>query len=69
MKACDVLSRVIDERDALQSKLERLDEFLLSAACLDLTKADRILLSRQSDAMHDYLDILDVRVALMKEHG
>jgi hypothetical protein len=56
--------RVVEERDALKTKMDALSKFLNSNAVNDLTPDASDLLNRQWYAMKGYLDILDKRIAL-----
>ena len=55
--------RVVEEKEQLAERLEKLNAFLVSQACLSLPFDDRCLLARQLFAMEQYLDILLDRIA------
>ena len=55
--------RVVNERDDLATKVERLRAFLGSDTYSKLDHAERGRLDRQLGAMMIYLDILDERIA------
>jgi hypothetical protein len=54
--------RVIDEKDLLDEKLDKLNKFIESDAFDDLKDDDRKLLIKQEDAMSIYSDILEERI-------
>lgn len=57
--------RVIEERDELNNKLEKLETFIQkSAAFKVLQDAEQELLQDQYDAMIVYRNILDKRIAI-----
>lgn len=56
-------ARLIIERDELSDKLGKLDAFLLTDAKLNLSDRAQQLLNEQSSVMHDYLGILNERIA------
>ncbi len=56
--------RVIVERDSLENKLNLLREFMTHDEFMQLSPANRTLLSQQKDVMSEYLSILDKRIAL-----
>jgi len=55
--------RVVDEKNELAERLEKLNAFLVSQTCLSLPFEERCLLARQARAMAQYLDILLDRIA------
>ena len=55
--------RVVEEKEQLVERLEKLDAFLATPACLALPFDDRCLLARQLFAMKQYLEILLDRIA------
>ena len=60
----DWQQRVIEEKEALDKKLTKLQEFLgKSAKCERLPSDDKVLLVQQEMAMRQYSDILGERVA------
>lgn len=59
----DYQTRVIEERAALDEKLEKLDAFVASDAFHDLQEADRVDLMDQRTAMYSYAAILSRRIA------
>lgn len=59
----DYEQRLIDERQELQLKLEKLSEFIASGKIDKVNAYEQCLLLRQEDAMATYLDILNRRVA------
>lgn len=58
--------RVIDERSARESELERLDEFRKSSQFLILDREDQVLLNRQSVCMHGLVEVLTERIIRFK---
>jgi len=60
--------RLMDEREELSSKLKRLEQFLADESnWKDIPVKEVALLITQSYAMHQYLDILDVRLTYVKD--
>ena len=59
--------RMLKERDDLEERLEKLRKFFLSASFSDLGTEERKLLLRQERPMHDYLRVLNERIALFAE--
>jgi len=59
--------RVIAERDALVDKLVKLGCFLHTPQFHVLPGEDKQLLRRQREAMLDYCDVLDERIARFKD--
>ena len=55
--------RVIDERDELKRKVDKLYAFLGSSIYQGLNSADRRRLDRQHDVMSEYEEILSERIA------
>ena len=55
--------RVVEEKEQLAERLEKLNAFLVSQACLSLPFEERCLLARQALTMTQYLDILLDRIA------
>ena len=58
--------RVLEERQQLRERLDRLENFLASDLFRSLSHEDGVLLWAQRGAMAQYLAILDRRVALWK---
>lgn len=58
--------RVIDERESLQEKVEKLALFVNSPACLDLANAERVRLDRQLRLMREYSAVLAERIEQWK---
>lgn len=56
--------RVIDEKIALDEKLNKLKEFLVSSIFDSLTMQEQTLLQAQSDYMQGYSNILAERITL-----
>jgi hypothetical protein len=54
--------RLIDEKNELQDKVEKLELFLDSPACVAIDRKDRDLLLNQLFTMYHYLHILNQRV-------
>lgn len=50
--------RVIEERDALRNRANKLADFFVTDDYRDLIHADQYLLKNQLIAMNEYLDIL-----------
>ena len=59
--------RVVEEKEQLAERLEKLSAFLVSQACLSLPFEERCLLARQAQTMAQYLDILLDRIARLFE--
>ena len=55
--------RVVDEKNELAERLEKLNAFLVTEKCLALPFEERCLLARQALTMTQYLDILLDRIA------
>ena len=56
--------RMAEEYDELRGRYGRLSDFLMSDTYRDLPENKRTLLSRQHQAMHDYLDVLTQRLRI-----
>ena len=56
--------RMADEYDELRGRYERLSDFLMTDTFRDLPENKRTLLTRQHQAMHDYLDVLTQRLRI-----
>lgn len=56
--------RMAEEYDELRGRYERLTDFLVSDTYRQLPENKRTLLSRQHQAMHDYLDVLTQRIRI-----
>jgi hypothetical protein len=54
--------RVVDERMALNDKIDRLAAFVKTPVFTDMDDEDRSLLTQQLRTMRNYLDILDDRI-------
>jgi hypothetical protein len=54
--------RVVEERNALDLKLNGLCAFVQTETFQSLSNADKVLLNQQKDAMRDYLNILETRI-------
>lgn len=54
--------RLIEERDQLRLRFEKLDDFMLTDTFLALPKADIDLIHDQHEAMSDYLDAVEARI-------
>ena len=61
----DFIGRLNDERMGLQTKLVKLKTFITNPKT-KLSKANIILLKKQSKAMKEYLDILYIRIELIQ---
>jgi hypothetical protein len=55
--------RVLDEREELEGKVDRLMAFMQSDAIKRIPREDMLLLMEQSYAMRKYLHILNQRIA------
>ena len=55
--------RVVEEKEQLAERLEKLNAFLVTPQCLALPFDERCLLARQAGVMAQYLDILLDRIA------
>lgn len=62
-------TRVAEEREALNTKVEALGTFIGTPTYHSLTHAHQFLLRKQLLAMTEYLDILDARLAMFKMPG
>ena len=58
------VKRMAEEYDELTGRYERLTDFLVSDTYKQLPENKRTLLSRQHQAMHDYLDVLTQRLRI-----
>ena len=56
--------RMAEEYDELRGRYERLTDFVVSDTYRQLPENKRTLLSRQHQAMHDYLDVLTQRLRI-----
>ena len=56
--------RMAEEYDELRGRYGRLSDFLMTDTFRDLPENKRTLLSRQHQAMHDYLDVLTQRLRI-----
>lgn len=61
--------RVIDERQRLRERLDKLETFLAGNLIHSLGQEEQVLLWAQRGAMAQYLAILDRRVTLWKVPG
>lgn len=59
--------RVIDESRELSEKIEKLNCFIGREDFIDVGATDASILERQLDAMKQYSNILQVRIARFKE--
>lgn len=60
------LDRLINERSELAEKIEKLQQFINTKNFGDLSLANRLLLEKQVIHMKEYLDILSIRIELIK---
>ena len=58
------VKRIAEEYDELRGRYERLSDFVVSDTYKQLPENKRTLLSRQHQAMHDYLDVLTQRLRI-----
>ena len=58
------VKRMAEEYDELRGRYGRLSDFLMTDTFRDLPENKRTLLSRQHQAMHDYLDALTQRLRI-----
>lgn len=58
--------RVVDERDQLSERLDKLRDFIESGKAEVLDAPHPRLLSLQFNAMTEYLDVLNKRIALIE---
>ena len=58
------VKRMAEEYDELRGRYERLTDFVVSDTYKQLPENKRTLLSRQHQAMHDYLDVLTRRLRI-----
>ncbi|MCB6184257.1 hypothetical protein LIN78_11950 [Leeia sp. TBRC 13508] len=56
--------RVVEEKNELQEKLSKLNEFLASKDVLELSLKNRLLMTEQAEWMSRYLAVLEKRIAL-----
>ena len=56
--------RMAEEYDELRDRYGRLSDFLMTDTFRDLPENKRTLLTRQHQAMHDYLDVLTQRLRI-----
>jgi hypothetical protein len=56
--------RVVDERQSLHHRLERLQAFMTTETCHELPFEERSLLVRQARIMSEYLEVLSDRINL-----
>lgn len=61
--------RVVDERQQLTNKTDKLAVFIRSDAFDDLSIQEQALLLSQLDYMRLYGDVLDQRIQLWSNHG
>lgn len=60
----DYLRRMLDERNELATRSEKLEAFISSKEFQSLTNAKQSLMKAQASTMHAYLVILDERINL-----
>ena len=58
------VKRMAEEYDQLRGRYERLTDFVMTDTFRDLPENKRTLLTRQHQAMHDYLDVLTQRIRI-----
>ena len=58
------IKRMAEEYDELRGRYGRLSDFLMTDTFRDLPENKRTLLTRQHQAMHDYLDVLTQRLRI-----
>ena len=58
------VKRMAEEYDELRDRYGRLSDFLMTDTFRDLPENKRTLLTRQHQAMHDYLDVLTQRLRI-----
>ena len=58
------VKRMAEEYDQLAGRYERLKDFVMSDTFKQMPENKRTLLSRQHQAMHDYLDVLTQRLRI-----
>ena len=58
------VKRMAEEYDELRGRYERLSDFVMTDTYKQLPENKRTLLSRQHQAMHDYLDVLTQRLRI-----
>ena len=60
------IDRLNDEAIDLASKLKKLREFRVTDRFDELSRAHQTLLTKQEKAMQEYLDVLDIRLELLR---
>lgn len=60
--------RVVDEKQALDEKIEKLTAFTKTDLCMALPFHERTLLHKQLQIMKDYSIVLDQRISLFTEN-
>ena len=63
----DYKTRLIAEKEDLEVKIEKLEDFLNFSSMHDISMNDQILLGVQFDAMRTYLGVLNYRVLNLKQ--
>ncbi len=64
------IQRVVDEKDALDEKLTKLDTFIqMNPLLRQCSEAEQDRLRRQSSIMHDYSDVLGERISAFPVAG
>lgn len=63
------VKRMAEEYDELRGRYGRLSDFLMTDTFRDLPENKRTLLSRQHQAMHDYLDVLTQRLRIEEKEA
>jgi hypothetical protein len=58
----DFKTRLLEERDQLQEKVEKLDKFLDSSMYETISERQQVLLVDQLESMEDYLYYLNERI-------
>lgn len=58
----DFKTRLLEERDQLEERLDKLDAFLDSDIFETISETQQDLLGQQFDAMETYLDLLNARI-------
>lgn len=62
----DWFERLKAERDEVMKRYENLTYFMESVRWANLGRIHRMLLSKQRQAMQDYINILDVRIHILE---
>lgn len=62
----EILRRLKEETEALELKMEKLNDFLDTEKFSNLSKMDRYLLAAQLGSMTTYFTILTARIDLLK---